>query len=172
MADFPEYVFDDRSPAQLRQGDWKSDSGFLDVLRQSWLEQYTDYIGEQKAADYLDQLKMQGRLYDHHEPLTIHAWINGRIVGISALRPLPGIDLITMLEVRPEFRGKGIGKQLIEALCATSCRLMAHVSIHQPRARAFYERSGFHVLQRAQERHGDHLLEFDVVARSTDKATD
>ncbi|MFK7994656.1 MAG: GNAT family N-acetyltransferase [Granulosicoccus sp.] len=166
MRQFPDNVFDSHHPAQLKQGEWKSDAGFLEALRVSWLGQYADYIGFEKAADYIEQLRAQGRLYDHHEPLTIHAWINGRIVGISALRPLPGIDLITMLEVHPDFRSRGIGKQLLLALCNASDRLMAHVSIHQPRVKEFYKRSGFHVLDRSEERHGDHMLMFDVLAKS------
>jgi len=167
MTAFPDHVFDDTGPARLRQGDWKADSQFLAALRQSWLRQYADYLGEEKAADYLDQLTTQGRLFDHHEPLTIHAWVDGKIVGITALRPLHGINLITMLEVRSEFRGRGIGVQLLQAVCSASDRIMAHVSIHQPRVKMFYKRSGFHVLNRTREPHGEHILEFDVLAKTT-----
>ncbi|MFK8082765.1 MAG: GNAT family N-acetyltransferase [Granulosicoccus sp.] len=167
MAGFPEHVFYGDNPAQLRQGEWTSDRRFLDILRKSWLTHYADYLGEDKAAEYLQQLTEQERLFDHHEPLTIHAWVDGRIVGISALRPLPEIKLITMLEVHPDFQGLGIGTQLLKALCSASDRLMAHVSIHQPRVLDFYRRAGFHVLQRSRERHDAHVLEFDVVAKTT-----
>lgn len=162
---FPAEVFAITSPARLRQGSWMSDASFLDALYRSWLDQYADYIGRQQACEYVEELKQQGRLYDHHDPLTVHAWVDERIVGVTALRPLQGIDLITMLEVLPQYRGCEIGAQLLEALCSASGALMAHVSVHKPRVLRFYQRHGFHVLQRATVQHGVHALEFDVVAR-------
>ena len=167
MGEFCATVFVEDSPAQLRVGDWMSDTDFLDALRTSWLNQYADYIGPAKAKEYVDLLYQEGRLFSHHEPLTIHAWVEERIVGISALRPLNGIELITMLEVHPLYRGRGIGQQMVNALSSASVRLMAHVSIHQPRAMKFYTRLGFHVLRRSQVKHGQHLLDFDVVAKSS-----
>jgi len=167
MAGFPTHVFAGCGPVHLQQGDWTSDSQFLSALRTSWIQQYADYMGEEAAARHIEQLSAQGRLFAHHEPLTIHARIDERIVGISALRPLSGIDLITMLEVLPEFRNRGIGIQLVQALCSASKSLMAHVSIYQPGVKQFYRRAGFHLLDRAEVRHGEHVLEFDVVARHT-----
>ena len=167
MGEFCATVFVEDKPAQLRVGDWMSDTCFLNALRSSWLNQYADYIGQVKATEYIDLLDNEERLFSHHEPLTIHAWVEERIVGICALRPLDGLELITMLEVHPEFRGRGIGQQMVNALGTASARLMAHVSIHQPRALKFYTRQGFHVLQRTQVKHGPHLLDFDVVAKST-----
>ena len=167
MGEFSATVFVEDNPAQLRVGDWMSDTHFLNALRTSWLNQYADYIGHVKATEYIDLLYREGRLFSHHEPLTIHAWVEDRIVGISALRPLDGIELITMLEVHPQYRGRGIGQQMVNALSSASARLMAHVSIHQPRALKFYISLGFHKLQRTQVKHGQHLLDFDVVAKST-----
>jgi ribosomal protein S18 acetylase RimI-like enzyme len=164
MAVFSPEIFLQDTPAQLRQGGWANDPEFLEILRVSWRRQYAEYVGDAAARDYVARLERQGRLFSHHEPLTIHAWVDKRIVGISALRPLGALDLITMLEVHPEFRGRGIGEQLLTALTSTGNRVMAHVSIHQPRVLAFYVRQGFHVLERTHVKHGPHRLEFDVVA--------
>lgn len=164
---FPPEVFSTAGPAELRHGDWFSDSSFLAALTDSWCRQYADYIGETCAVEYVEQLRKEQRLYDHYQPLTLHAWVEGRIVGIGALRPLGKLDLVTMLEVLPTYQGHGIGRQLLQGLSLASERTMAHVSIHQPRVLAFYKQFGFHVLQRTRERHGKYLLEFDVVARTT-----
>ena len=164
--EFTPEVFNTAGPAELRQGDWLSDPSFLVALNDSWCRQYADYIGEERAAEYVEQLKREHRLYDHYQPLTLHAWIDKRIVGISALRPLGKLDLVTMLEVLPAYQGRGVGRQLLQALSLVSERTMAHVSIHEPRVLTFYTGMGFHVLQRTRERHGKYLLEFDVVAKT------
>ena len=163
---FTPEVFSTAGPAQLRQGEWSSDPSFLLALNDSWCRQYADYIGEERAAQYVEQLRTEHRLYDHYPPLTLHAWVDDHIVGISALRPLGKLDLVTMLEVLPAYQGRGIGRQLLQGLSVVSERTMAHVSIHQPRVLAFYKQFGFHVLKRSRERHGRYLLEFDVVART------
>lgn len=162
---FPARVFAQTIPAQLRQGDWMKEAAFLETLYHSWVDQYADYMGEPQARLHVDELRQQGRLYDHHDPLTVHAWIDEQIVGVTALRTLQGIDLITMLEVHPDYRRRAIGSQLLEALCCASDTLMAHVSVHKPRVLEFYQRHGFHVLEKETVQHGIHALEFDVVAR-------
>lgn len=162
----PPEVFSTKGPAELRQGDWFSDPSFLAALKTSWCRQYADYIGEQRALEYVERLHSEQRLFAHYQPLTLHAWVDGRIVGISALRPLGKLDLITMLEVLPAYQSLGIGRQLLQGLSLASDRTMAHVSIHQPRVLAFYKRSGFHVLERSDVQHGEYRLEFDVVART------
>lgn len=169
MAQFPSSIFKQHTPAQLKQGEWTHDTAFLSSLHQSWVSQFADYMGETAASLHFKSLQDDGLLYTDDPLLTVHAWKGERIVGVTALRPLGGIDLITMLEVDSDFRGQGIGSQLLAALCLASDCLMAHVSIHQPRVKAFYERMGFHGLQRDRVRHGEHLLEFDVVAKNQNK---
>lgn len=166
MTRFPASIFDQQAPARLRQGAWTDNTAFLENLRISWVSQFADYMGPQAASLHFKSLQNDGLLYTDNPDQTLHAWKGDRLVGVTALRPLSGIDLITMLEVDAAFRGQGIGGQLLEALCLASDCLMAHVSIHQPRVKAFYKRMGFHVLHRDKVQHGIHLLEFDVVAKS------
>ena len=165
MTKFAPSVFLDNHPAQLRCGNWQWDEGFLKVLRASWLAQYSEYIGEEAASAYLAQLEREQRLFDHHDPLTVHACIDELIVGIGAVRPLGQLNLITLLEVHPQFQQQGIGRQMLQALYGVGPRTMAHVSIHRPSVRAFYQAQGFHVLQRDLVQHGPHMLPFDVLAR-------
>jgi len=162
---FTKEVFSASKPAQLHQGNWTDDSHFVKALTSSWQFQYAQYIGDVAAARYAARLIKQGRMYAHFEPLTLLACIDGQNVGIAALRALDGVHLVTMLEVLEEYRGKAIGAQLLQALCTIRGPVMAHVSIHQPRVKAFYVSQGFHVLQRETVQHDEYLLEFDVVAK-------
>ena len=158
-------VFENKTPATLKRGPWKDDTSFVSALKHSWQTQYADYLGDATASAYIQILDERGDLESHHEELTIHAHIDDQMVGIAALQPLTGLHIITMLEVLEAYRGKGIGAQLVQALCTVQTPVMAHVSIHQPRVKAFYIRQGFHVLQRETVQHDEYPLEFDVVAK-------
>ena len=165
MTEYPQSVFLDAHPAQLCCGDWRSDTSFLKILKASWLAQYAEYMGEAKASSYLDKLEREQRLFSHYDPLTIHAKVDQRIVGVAALRPLGKINLVTLLEVHPDLQCRGIGSQLLQALCIVSPRVMAHVSIHRPSVKKFYASQGFHLLKRDIVEHDSYQLPFDVLAR-------
>lgn len=66
---------------------------------------------------------------------------DGRIVGIAQVKPLPGCNEFGSLIVLPEYRGRGIAAQLINALEARAGRplyLICYIKM-QP----YYERFGF-----------------------------
>jgi len=162
---FAASVFDQHGPAELSQGNWQDDKPFVASLYTSWEQQYADYLGPDTASRLIARLARSGALFQHHTPTTLLASIDGCTVGIAAMRPLGELSLITLLEVVPAYRRKGIGTQLLRALCSGSRGLMAHVSIHRPRLLDLYVQTGFTVLQRSVVDHHGHPLMFDVVAR-------
>lgn len=151
--------------ARLLLGAWPDDAGFLGSLRESWTRQYADYLGEATARELVDQLHSSGDLYRHQEQFVLLASLDDTLVGIAAIRSLGKMSLLTMLEVLEPYRQQGIGRQLVEALLDHAERLLVHVSIHRPDARAFYDRLGFQALERTVVDHYGHALEFDVMVK-------
>ena len=72
------------------------------------------------------------------------AWHNNLLIGYSnAISDLSWVGHISQLAVDPEYQGKGIGKNLIEAIKQTlgnEVTLMVHSS---KKAKGFYEAIGF-----------------------------
>ena len=166
-----------RDLVTLSCGPWRHEETFVASLRASWEQQYADYLGEAAARALVRSLTRSGALYRHHGPSTVIASLDGRPVGVAATRALGPLSLITMLEVVPAHRGRGIGSRLLRALgertggraarTGTSA-LVAHVSVHRPRVRALYVAAGFAPLERTVVDHGGYPLEFDVVAKALD----
>lgn len=146
--------------------DWTQDALFLSKLRKSWHDQYAEYLGADAATNLLEQLHRTGKIYEHDVPGTLIASDKGTPVGIAAIRRLPEISLITLYEVIPDYRGKGVGQQLLEAVCTVSGPLVAHVSIHRPWLISIYERHGFKSLGTEPVDHFGHELIFQVVAKA------
>jgi len=88
------------------------------------------------------------------------------LVGEDGPNGPGGLSLITLLEVVPAHRGRGIGTRLLQALQGEGAALVAHVSIHRPRVRALYLAAGFAPLRRTVVEHRGHALPFDVLARA------
>lgn len=159
-------MIDDEGDVYLsRSAAWRDDERFAVELRASWEQQYADYLGVSVARALVAELEAGGKLLHDNDPAPWVASIDARPVGIAALEPLGALSLITMLEVIPIHRGRGIGSRLLHALIAEAPGLVAHVSIHRPRVLDLYVRNGFSVLKREQVDHDGHLLTFDVVAR-------
>lgn len=144
---------------------WPEDEGFLQALYKSWIQQYADYLGQAVAASLVERLLASGRLFPPAEQPLIVAHCGEELVGIACLRPLQGLSLITMLEVLEPCQQQGVGRALIAALEKRSDRLLAHVSIHRPLVRTFYQRLGFTILARSVVDHYGHPLEFDVLVK-------
>ncbi|MGQ7844313.1 GNAT family N-acetyltransferase [Granulosicoccus sp. 3-233] len=145
---------------------WPRDATFLEALHVSWIEQYADYIGEAAAHALVNRLLVTDELYPGEGQQVQLALIGTRPVGVAACRSMQGLSLITMLEVLSEHRQQGVGSRLLTDLQArTTERLFAHVSIHRPQVRRFYERQGFRCLSRTCVDHYGHALEFDVMVK-------
>lgn len=165
---FNPSVFSVDTPAALSQMDWTADDDFLAALRESWEYQYAEYLGADEAHALVSQLMTSGDILSHEPADTLIAEIDGRKAGIASLRQLPGLSLITMLEVLVGYRGMGVGRQLVMALATVNEPLLAHASIHRPRVRAFYTSLGFQALEQNTVDHFGHSLSFDVMVRPVD----
>lgn len=146
--------------------DWTQDAELTFLLRESWCSQYTEYLGANKASQLVEHLHSTGKVYEHDAAGTLVAGHDGKPVGVAAIRKLPEISLVTLYEVIPDYQGKGVGHQLLEALCTVSGPLVAHVSIHRPWLVAVYQRHGFHCLGTERVDHFGHDLPFQIVARA------
>ena len=163
---FPAELFAGTGSVQFKQGDWANQTAFRAELQQSWLEQYSEYLGTEAASSLLHGLIEGGSLFDHDERTTLQAWMGDEIVGVASVRQLDGLSLLTLMEVKMSHRRQGIGSALLKALDAVCSLLVVHVSIHRPHLKLFYARSGFRELQPAIVDHSGHLLTFDVMVSS------
>jgi len=162
---FSPDVYSAASPATLHHAHWQKDKSFVAALSGSWKSQYADYIGVSGAEALVNRLLDNGEILAHDPGGTLVAIVANRYAGIASLRQLEGFALVTQLEVLEEYRGLGIGKQLVNALTTIKSPLVAHVSIKRPRVKAFYESLDFHGLQQVTVDHYEHALLFDVMAR-------
>ena len=77
------------------------------------------------------------------------AWLDGSPVGCGALRVLePGVGEIKRMFVLPQFRGRGIARQILEALESRAIELGHSVvrletGAAQPEAIGLYKSSGY-----------------------------
>ena len=150
-------------PVTVSDATWPDDDVFRQALQVSWVDQYAQYLGQAVAESLVQHLLASGELYPTGEQPLVVARSADRLVGVACLRPLQGLSLITTLEVLETSQRSGVGSALIAALEQRSERLLAHVSIHRPYVRTFYQGLGFTVLERSTVDHYGHLLEFDVL---------
>ena len=91
--------------------------------------------------------------YSHPRGALLAALVDGRLAGCCALRPLDTVDYADACEmkrlyVRPEFRGMGLGRQLVEATLDCARRagydsILLDTLSDMEAARALYEDLGF-----------------------------
>ena len=138
----------------------------MSSLCKSWCSQYADYIGSEAAADLVSKARASGEIYAHNAQGSLVAKLQDEVVGVTAVRDLEKLFLITILEVVPEHQGKGIANQLLTAICTVRKPVMVHVSIHRPWLTALYEKHGFKTLGPEEVDHYGHSLVFDVMVKA------
>jgi predicted GNAT family N-acyltransferase len=118
------------SAVSVRRADWESDAAALESVRQEV------FVEEQNVPK---DLEWDGRDAD---ALHVIAEVNGTAVGCGRLL---GSGRIGRLAVRRDYRGQGIGAQMLETLIGLAReRGDRSVYLHaQAPARRFYEAAGF-----------------------------
>ena len=139
------------------------------------IQQFQELVAEYKAWDIEMSSKMglsanillefgyQGRADDHLAEFAppngrlLLASLDGQVVGCAGLRPLsPGIGELKRVYVRPAFRGKGLGKGLVEAVIAAARligyrKLRLETATFMEGARALYQSLGFDPIEPYRE---------------------
>jgi len=82
-------------------------------------------------------------------PLFLAAWDGGRLVGVVGVEPLGMEGLLRSLAVRPEWRGRGVGRRLVAMAEATArTRGIQALYLLTTTAEAFFARAGYSRLAR------------------------
>ncbi len=139
------------------------------------IQQFQDLVAEYKAwdiemsgraglsADILLDFGYQGGADEHLAEFAppngrlLLASFNGEVVGCAGLRRLsPEIGEIKRVYVRPAFRGKGLGKALIEAVIAAARligyrKLRLETASFMEGAQALYRSLGFDLIEPYRE---------------------
>ncbi len=139
------------------------------------IQQFQDLVAEYKvwdiemsgraglSADTLLDFGYQGGADEHLAEFVppngrlLLASFNGEVVGCAALRRLsPEIGEIKRVYVRPAFRGKGLGKALIEAVIAAARligyrKLRLETASFMEGAQALYRSLGFDLIEPYRE---------------------
>jgi putative acetyltransferase len=122
----------------------------IELARELFLE-YAQSLGFSLCFQNFDQ-ELIGLPGDYAPPQgrLLLAEYSGRLAGCVALHPLgPGICEMKRLYLRPQFRGKGLGRVLAETVIAQArdlgCRKMRLDTVEpvMPNAVAMYRRLGF-----------------------------
>jgi GNAT superfamily N-acetyltransferase len=120
-----------------------------------------EYYGAQTPADVAADLALS--LQREALPLALIALRDGIVLGTATLsydsittHPHLG-PWLTAFYVRPELRGRGIGRKLVAAIEAAAQRLgFAQLYAGSGRAAALFVRAGWHVLERVSY-HGEEI---------------
>src|SRR5207245_313020 len=139
------------------------------------IEQFQELVAEYKAwdiemsgkmglsADILLHFGYQGGTDDHVAEFVppngrlLLASFDGQVVGCAGLRPLsPEIAEMKRVYVRPAFRGKGLGRALVEAVIAAARligyrKLRLETTTFMEGAQALYRSLGFNLIEPYRE---------------------
>ena len=122
----------ERRAARLFDG-WLTEAG----LTQAFLENVS-------SIDELDEARQRGRLW-------IAAAPDGELVGFAQVVILDGVAHLDEIDVIPEHGRKGVGSQLLDAVCrwaraAGYSKVTLSTFRDVPWNRPFYEKRGFRVI--------------------------
>ncbi|HYM97686.1 MAG TPA: GNAT family N-acetyltransferase, partial [Candidatus Sulfotelmatobacter sp.] len=105
------------------------------------------------ASRYADEERHGPNLKSHHVAPGVGTFLvaraDGRAVGCGAIRRLdPTTAEIKRMYVEPDLQGRGVGRQILEALEAVARelgtnRLVLETGIYQAEAIALYRKAGF-----------------------------
>ncbi|MGE4276143.1 MAG: GNAT family N-acetyltransferase [Lawsonibacter sp.] len=138
-------------------------------------QEYTDMLhqGDPTIAQYLQQqnykdelIHLQAKYGLPHGRLYL-AWLDDQAAGCVALRPMDqGCCELKRLYVRPQFRGHGLGRKLVDQMIADARKIgYSHMLLDTlsflPNAIALYREMGFYEV----ERYNDSPMENAVYMR-------
>jgi predicted GNAT family N-acyltransferase len=120
----------------------------LEILIKPWKEAQTDAFLVRREVFIHEQGVPAELELDEYDPLASHAlsYLDGRCIGTGRLVNLGGGQAqIGRMAVLAQFRGMGIGKQILERLISIAKSHEAHTIIlhSQVAAIPFYEKLGF-----------------------------
>lgn len=120
----------------------------MEILPKSWKEAEVDAFLVRQAVFILEQGVPAQLELDEFDPVATHvlAYQDDRCIGTGRLVPLGAERAqIGRMAVLAQFRGKGVGKQILQKLIHTAkLQEVRHIILHsQVSAIPFYEKLGF-----------------------------
>ena len=128
--------------------DGKSDRKFNEALFRSLVSQYSDYTDIQNAKRVVRQFMPDSTLlgknagYSHTHSLA--TFEKNEVLALTCIVPFGEYgNLVSTMEVKEDYRGKGIGSELLCKAMGEKQPVSVYVSIHRPMVREFYAKNGF-----------------------------
>ena len=101
---------------RIAEARWPHDHALVETLFREYVASLAEDISFQNVDDELAGLPGK---YARPSGVVLIAWLGNEAAGCIALRPLePGTCEMKRLYVRPAFRGRALGRSLVEALIA------------------------------------------------------
>ncbi len=132
----------------LREIDEIDCEEFKVSLCSSMIEQYSDYVGFDKASKLVDKLSSEPGFYSCSDDNAIGGFVDEKLVSLSVVNQGRSDNeyYLSSFYVIEAFRGKGLGSAMLELLLACDSTLSVHVSVHRPDLAAMYKKAGFELV--------------------------
>jgi ribosomal protein S18 acetylase RimI-like enzyme len=122
------------------------------MQKASLLDTYGPFLGRAPIEEYIAAGKVD-RYFEEHWRTATTATCRGEIVGVAVLVGA----VLDLIWVKPEFRSRGVGSALMEAIERTAATGVGVLTLEVWRANqrgvAFYERRGYLVSQTIEDPH-------------------